>query len=118
MGYLSAQGYDLCFGVNYLSHVLLSEKLIPLLEKSKLNPRIIQTSSTNHWLMDTSELVPSKNMDNDELSPIASRNEHNKPLPRAYPNSKLAQILHARHLSRKLLEKNNSSIIKVLSVSP
>lgn len=114
--YLTAQGYDLCFGVNYLSHFLLSEKLIPLLQKSKFSPRIIQMSSTFHWQVDERELIPSLGHDGiiDNNSPIASRNEEDKPLPRAYANSKLSQILHSRSMSKRF--KNNT--IKFVNVCP
>ena len=40
------KGYDLCFVTNYLSHFLLTEKLLPALEKSNLaDPRIVQVST-------------------------------------------------------------------------
>jgi NAD(P)-dependent dehydrogenase (short-subunit alcohol dehydrogenase family) len=102
----TAQGYDQAFGVNYLSHVLLTEKMIPLL-KNSTRPTLIQTSSSLHWAVDGSDLaVP----ENGEL-PIAARPGAfsfwgNHVLfwrrdQRAYSNSKLAQILHTRALQRQ-----------------
>uniref|UniRef100_A0A7S2HVX3 NAD(P)-binding protein n=1 Tax=Helicotheca tamesis TaxID=374047 RepID=A0A7S2HVX3_9STRA len=111
----TAQGYDLTFGVNYLSHFLLTEKLLPLLNKSKTkHPKVIQMTSSFHWMVDGSDLVSS----NTTEQPYASQNAsysffHSE---RAYPNSKLAQILHMRSLSRKL--KDDNSKVKVVSVCP
>lgn len=110
--YVTKQGYDLCFGVNYLSHFLLTEKLLPLLQKSKyINPRIIQISSSFHWQVDERELIPYTSNGENIIDPIASRNEKGITLSRAYANSKLAQILHGRALSRKLSDKNKIEII-------
>jgi len=60
------------FGVNYLSHFLLTEKLLPLLSKSDQDsPRIIQMSSSFHWLSDGSDLVASSGDDTTISSPTA-----------------------------------------------
>lgn len=118
------QGYDLCFGVNYISHVLLTEKLTPLLRKSNLkSPRIIQISSSLHWLVDETELIATST--NDYL-PIAAKSSSTKTpssSSRSYANSKLAQILYGRALDRKLqsltsLSMDRNNAIKVISVSP
>lgn len=95
----TAQGHDLSFAVNYLSHVLLSEALIPLLRNSTFTPTIIQMSSTFHWAVDGSELVP-----RDGQAPLAAQPGGLEGLwrdQRAYANSKLAQLLHARALARE-----------------
>ena len=44
------QGFDIVFGVNYLSHFLLTEKLIPSLKRSKLanGSRIVRIASSAH----------------------------------------------------------------------
>ena len=44
------------FSVNYLSHFLLTEKLLPLMEKSSEHPKILQISSTFHYGVDGSDL--------------------------------------------------------------
>ena len=95
------QGYDLVFGVNYLSHFLLTEKLMPLLQKSAISsqPKIVQISSSFHWLSDGQDLEVETGQ-----PPRASLGDtgsffHRE---RSYANSKLAQILHARALSRRL----------------
>ena len=49
--------YDRVFVVNYLSHFLLTEKLAPLLSASP-RPVVVQTSSSFHWAVDGSDLVP------------------------------------------------------------
>lgn len=94
---MSAQGYDDCFQINYLSHFLLTEKLL-----KKMNPatgRVVQVSSGLSWSVDGSGLVPSPS----SSSPAASFSGPNR-LPRhvsmAYGNSKLAQIWHATQLNR------------------
>merc|ERR1712151_1382737 len=116
--YVTKQGYDLCFGVNYLSHFLLTEKLLPLLQKSKyIKPRIIQISSTFHWQVDERELIPYSSSSSSPNGPIASRNEKGVALSRAYANSKLAQILHGRALSRKL-GNNKKNKIEIVNVCP
>ena len=136
------QGYDICFSgksqtiykrklqsfifislfnaVNYLSHVLLTEKLIPLLQKSKLkSPRIVQVSSSIHWLVDETNLIIPSSFHSTKSHmhmPVAAQ-KSNKDMAERYADSKLAQILYGRALERKL---NQSSInrIKVVSVSP
>lgn len=113
------EGYDVAFGVNYLSHLLLTEKLLPLLSKSDQDsPRIIQMSSSFHWLSDGSDLVASSGDDTTISSPRASDGDaksffHRE---RSYANSKLAQIMHGRSLSRKL--KQGGSKVRVVSVCP
>jgi NAD(P)-dependent dehydrogenase (short-subunit alcohol dehydrogenase family) len=109
------QNFDPVFAVNYLSHVLLTERLIPNLKRSKLEKgaRIINVSSTMHIQVDGDDLVPTLND-----SPVASQ-----PLTgyvhswKSYGNSKLAQIYYARSLSRKLNQDSRNKI-KVLSLCP
>jgi NAD(P)-dependent dehydrogenase (short-subunit alcohol dehydrogenase family) len=96
----SKQGYDQVFGVNYLSHFLLTEKLAPKLMNSS-NPTIVQVASSYHWTVDGSDL-----MAEDGQSPIASQKGGSHGFlafrsTRSYANSKLAQILHARALKQK-----------------
>ena len=59
-GMKSAHGYDLAFTVNYLSHFLLVEKLMPALSSSISSPqgRIVHLTSTYQWKVDGSELIP------------------------------------------------------------
>lgn len=107
--------------VNYLSHFLLTEKLLPLLEQSYHKPRIIQVSSSYHWKVDGSDLFASTtNISNNYNSndPIASQFSIRTQAQcrRSYANSKFAQILHMRALSRRLIA--SSSNVKMLSICP
>ena len=94
-GMKSAHGYDLAFTVNYLSHFLLVEKLMPALSSSTPSPqgRVVHLTSTYHWKVDGSELLP---------QPIAYQSELLKQGPkhkeRSYANCKLAQIWHSRRI--------------------
>lgn len=95
----SAQGYDQVFGVNYLSHFLLTEKLSTALMNST-SPTILQLSSSYHWVVDGSDLIPVGGN-----PPVASMKGGSHGFlvfrsTRSYANSKLAQILHARALKR------------------
>jgi NAD(P)-dependent dehydrogenase (short-subunit alcohol dehydrogenase family) len=108
----SPQGYDQVFAVNYLSHFLLTEKMIPLLKNSS-RPTLIEMSSSYHWAVDGSDLVAPNNE-----APIASRPGSTHILfwrdQRAYANSKLAQILNMRALQRQ----DGLSDIRMASVCP
>mmetsp|Transcript_628 Transcript_628/g.1921 ORF Transcript_628/g.1921 Transcript_628/m.1921 type:complete len:401 (-) Transcript_628:36-1238(-) len=108
----TSQGYDMTFGTNYLSHFLLTEKLLPLLQKSNRNPRIVQVSSSFHWLSGGNDLLSEQGG-----APYAAQASSSFfHALRSYPNSKLAQILHARALSREL--KKSKWQIKVVSACP
>lgn len=119
------QGYDVVFTVNYLSHFLLTEKLLPNLKRSKVGngPRIVQIASSMHLMVDGDDLVPGSRND----SPLASQPiDSTLHRIRSYGNSKLAQIYHARSLARELSsstkksdgDTKNSSKLKVVSVCP
>ena len=87
-----------------------------------MGPRIIQVSSSSHLMVDGTKLLPSANS-SPSTSQSSSSYWHNL---RAYPYSKLAQIYHARSLTRKLYNDNNvssssagrSPLIKIISVCP
>lgn len=95
------QGFDLAWGVNYLSHFLLTEKLMPLLKASK-NPKVVQVSSRFHLGVDGSDI----STNGGTMDPIANQpgGSHGFVMfrsQRQYGNSKFAQILHARSLVDK-----------------
>ena len=107
---------DISFAiVNYLSHVLLTEQMLPILEKSKIKngARIINIASAAHYFSDGSDLTPSSEV----IPPIASQpSDSIIQQMRSYGNSKLAQVYHARSLTRDLARRSSS--IKVLSLCP
>ncbi len=111
---VTPQGYDVVFGVNYLSHVLLTEKLLPNILKSS-KPRIVQISSTYHIASDGSNLVPQRSGGRPIASqPGGSLGFYIYRTQRQYADSKLAQILHARSLQRRYptIRKRNSTWIR------
>ena len=92
---LNSQGYEIQFAVNHLSHMLLTLKLIPLLEKIK-HSRIVTVTSLAQFF----GKVGWKN--------LRAENYYNK--QESYANSKLANIMFALELSEKLKENNILSL--------
>ena len=92
---LNSQGYEIQFAVNHLSHMLLTLKLIPLLEKIK-NSRIVTVTSLAQFF----GKVGWKNL----------KAEHYYNKQESYATSKLANIMFALELSQKLKEKNILSL--------
>ena len=92
----SKHGYDLAFTVNYLSHFLLVEKLMPCLIQSDKG-RIVHMTSSYHWKVDGSELIPKRDM-----GPVAYQSDPRimsaRHISRSYANTKLAQIWHSRSI--------------------
>ena len=106
-GPTSTHGKDLAFTVNYLSHVLLTEKLLPNLMQPNNNHdsnhgRVVHITSTYHWKVDGTELIPSVSCggDNEWLEPMAYQSDPKlqsyKHYQRSYANTKLAQLWHSR----------------------
>lgn len=98
-GMISAHGKDLAFTVNYLSHFLLTEKLLPRFSDKS---RIVHVTSSFHWKVDGSELVP----DSKTGIPMAYQADPSlqspKHVDRSYANTKLAQIWHSRSMAPHL----------------
>ena len=92
---LNSQGYEIQFAVNHLSHMLLTLKLIPLLEKIK-NSRVVTVTSLAQFF----GKVGWKN--------LKAENYYNK--QESYATSKLANIMFALELSNKLEEKDILSL--------
>ncbi len=92
---LNSQGYEIQFAVNHLSHMLLTLKLIPLLEKIK-HSRIVTVTSLAQFFGKIS------------WNNLRAENYYNK--QESYANSKLANIMFALELSQKLKEKNILSL--------
>ena len=100
------------FVTNYLSHFLLTKKLLPAITNM-----VVQVSSSYHWQSDGEMLMPSNDTSGPSM-PTAARGDYYDFNHRhtSYGNSKLAQVLHARALARRL-EKEGSGV-RVVSVCP
>jgi NAD(P)-dependent dehydrogenase (short-subunit alcohol dehydrogenase family) len=81
----SADGYELTFAVNYLSHFLLTGLLLPLLERSA-PARIVNVASIGQSPIDFEDVMLERGYD---------------PM-RAYSQSKLAQIIFTFELAERL----------------
>lgn len=129
----SKQGHELTFGVNYLSHFLLAEKLMRTRIAGEemdegsfiLSPktsRIVQVSSSFHMGVDGTALSMVQSKANTSSSaPLASQAssyynsgqegpfldylKFNYRPQRQYANSKLAQMLQTKILNRKYLSQ-------------
>jgi NAD(P)-dependent dehydrogenase (short-subunit alcohol dehydrogenase family) len=82
---LSAEGYELRFAVNYLSHVLLTLRLLPLLRRSAPS-RIINVASSGQHSIDFEDVML----------------EHDYDDWQAYQQSKLAQVMFTFDLAMEL----------------
>lgn len=100
---VSNEGYDLAFATNYLGHFLLTRLLMDTLiktEKEEGRPgRIVNVASSYHLQSDGTMLAAQ----GDDM-PLAARSDiltasHRN---RAYSNNKLAQVLHAKELQRRI----------------
>ncbi len=117
---ISAQGIELTFAVNHLSHFYLTQKILPLICKSKA-PKIIITSSEVHNPMSSGGRVGAKanlgNLVGLESGPgfeMIDGNEFNA--DKAYKDSKLCNILFAKELSIHLNSRSLS--IPVIAWAP
>lgn len=94
--YKTKDGFEIHFGVNHLSHFLLSQSLLDLLEKSD-NARIVWVSSS---------LMKSGKIDFDQYNHIYEARKVSKEqkshAPPAYCDTKLMNALTCRHLATKL----------------
>ncbi|CAG2119526.1 unnamed protein product, partial [Medioppia subpectinata] len=86
-------GFEMQFGTNHLGHFLLTLSLMPLIKKSS-KARIITVSSVAH-------MMGTINFENINL-----RNQAYDPMT-AYRQSKLANVLFTRQLSRRLSSQSN-----------
>ncbi|KAF2874874.1 hypothetical protein BDV95DRAFT_486377 [Massariosphaeria phaeospora] len=90
---LTKDGYELQWGTNYLGHALLAKLLLPVLSSTAALPgasvRIVMLSSYGHTLTPPSGI---------EFASLKTTAESLGPYAR-YGQSKLAQILWARHMA-------------------
>ena len=94
---LTADGYELAFGVNYLSHFMLTHRLLPLLDAGA-PARIVNVSSMGQAPIDFDDLMFERDFDAAE----------------AYRRSKLAQIMFTIDLAAQL----DPSRVTVTAVHP
>ena len=92
---LSAQGFEIQFAVNHLAHMLLTLKLLPLIEKEKESRVVTVTSGAQFF-----GKVGWNN--------LKAENYYNK--WESYANSKLANVMFALELNEKLEHKNILSL--------
>lgn len=93
----TADGFELAFGVNYLSHFLLTHRLLPLLEASA-PARIVNVSSMGQAPIDFDDVMMERTYEGFD----------------AYRRSKLAQIMFTIDLAARL----DASKVSVTSVHP
>jgi len=100
---ISPQGFDLAFATNYLGHFLLAKMLQPLLESSGPGTRLINVASSYHMQSDGTALLATSDKDKDKW-PLAARSDTPSSAHRhdSYSNNKLAQVLHAKEIQRRL----------------
>ena len=92
---LSVQGFEIQFAVNHLAHMLLTLKLIPLIEKKKKS-RIVTVTSGAQFFGKVG------------WSNLKAEKYYNK--WESYANSKLANVMFALELNEKLKQKNILSL--------
>ena len=105
----STQGFELTFAVNHLSHFYLTQKLLPLMNKTN-NSKIIITSSEVHNPMSSGGRVGAKaglgnlsGLASGSVSGMIDGSQFNA--DKAYKDSKLCNILFAKELSYRLNKK-------------
>ena len=116
----SSQGIELTFAVNHLSHFYLTERIFPLLAKSR-NPKIIITSSEVHNPESAGGKVGSKasigNLEGLKFDSDFEMIDGKKfNADKAYKDSKLCNILFAKKLTSYLANKN--LLIPVITWAP
>ncbi len=99
--WLTTDGHDQLMASNFLGHFLLCELLLPYLTKS-ISPRIIITSSIMHWIGRPDDLFR-RNRSLQFSGPLSK--------VRMYGTSKLANLLHAYELQRRLIAERSNVIV-------
>ena len=116
----SAQGIELTFAVNHLSHFYLTQNLLPLISRNKYS-KIIITSSEVHNPMSSGGRVGAKASLGNLTGLVSGSgfemidgNQFNA--DKAYKDSKLCNILFAKELSNRFKKKGLS--IPVIAWAP
>ena len=103
----TSDGFELQFGVNYLGHFLLTNLLLPQLEAAE-EGRVVNVSSMGHRfnILNLDDLNCER-YSTSRLYPIYYKWVQ-------YGNSKIAQILHAIELNRRLRERDSTVTVYAL----
>ncbi|GMR40887.1 hypothetical protein PMAYCL1PPCAC_11082 [Pristionchus mayeri] len=96
----TVDGHEMTWGTNYLGPFLLTELLLPLVEKAD-EGRIVNVSSLGHY--DVPLPMDLSTIDNQE-------NYNDSSSMSTYCKSKLANVMHARELTHRLRTKGNTSV--------
>jgi len=105
---LTAQGYDLQFGVNVLGHFLFIQKLLPLLKStsnSVVETRVVWVASSVQYLFRN----PPVKFEN--LTDTPSRTKLGK--RQLYCQSKFITVMLNYHLAKLLAEDSTSNVISI-----
>jgi NAD(P)-dependent dehydrogenase (short-subunit alcohol dehydrogenase family) len=100
-------GHELQFGTNHLAHFLLTELLLPVMKQTAkdtgVQGRIVIVASSGH------DLTYPQGIRFDKLD-----SEEGYDAYRAYGQSKLANLLYAKELAKRLKEENANVIVNAL----
>ena len=99
----TADGFEKHLGINHLGHFSFAAEVFPWLKKAQ-GARVVTVSSSAHLL---------GKIDRDDLQLVNNYG----PWP-AYGNSKLANILFARELNRRLVEQGNPTGVTSVCLHP
>lgn len=105
----TSDGFELQFGVNYLGHFLLTNLLLPQLEAAE-EGRVVNVSSMGHRL----NILKLDDLNCERYSTSRLYPLYYKWVQ--YGNSKVAQILHAIELNKRLRERDSK--VTVYSLHP
>lgn len=126
----SKQNFDLAFATNYLGHFHLTRQLLDLLQSTAARKRrdgntgavsrIVNMSSCYSFQCDGSMLESEICSRSYHMMPIAARCDINSfaHRRRAYSNNKLAQVLHAKELTKRLGSEERHPWVEVLACCP
>ncbi|KAH7707229.1 oxidoreductase [Aphelenchoides avenae] len=105
----TADGHEMAWQSNYLGHFLLTELLLPKLERSPDGGRVVNVSSKVHLKADSvdPEIVASK-----------QHYSRFKMGGMTYARSKLAQVMHAVALTKRSREKDSGTKLTINACHP
>ena len=115
----SEDGYDLSWQSNYMGHFHLTNQLLPLMKRGRTTRpdrqvRIVNVASSYHLQSDGTMLASDGKSMPEAASADVNTFLHRN---RAYANSKLAQVLHAKELQTRLGQAGTTGI-RVNSICP